>query len=1134
MVRKLRNRLTSAHVVSVTVLFVALAGGTAYGTADLSSPQDGPASDDFSGYIGLAEPGASMRAPAKDGRKAEGLGAIGERTSTTPDVPGEPVEDESGSAGIEESPAPVGDSAARLRAAVENQGSVRLIVTMKQDVAVEAELTSQEVRQQRAAIETRLDSLGQILAGTNSEVVNEFTVVPAAVAVVDAEGLKALLADPVVAALTLDREAPMALDVSTGVIDSDLLNTAGVLGNNFEGSAGGAYEVAILDSGVDNQHNAFTGRIVDQACFSATSFCPNGGTSQIGGAAGDNCTYSTQCDHGTHVGGIAAGSTYASGGHEGVARGSRIVAIQVGHRSTSCNVGEANPCWRYFFSDLDLALQHTLNLRNGGRNIAALNLSLGGPLHTTEANCGAAFPNTQNLAANLQAAGVAVVAAAGNNGSGTSVSYPGCLPSSFTVAATDDNDVPAGFSNNNAITDWWAPGVSIDAPVTSGPDARGLKSGTSMATPHAVGALALLRECVDGNGVPQTNAAAAADLSATGPLITRDGVSRPRINVLDAATRNVNNNDFASPETLPATPAAGGFNDFDFTVCSDTEPGEPGPFSLDNGIWYSWTPSATGTATISTEDNGSNVTTFDTTMAVYTGNTLGGLQLYASDDDSGTGLRSLVVVPVQAGTTYRIKVDGFAAANGLLNLHLENGPPPTCQGLAATHVGNASGNVINGTPGSDVVVSGSGDDTINTGDGDDRVCSDAGADEIDAGLGNDTVFGGPDADTVRGGGNDDTLLGNAGAGDTNDVGDLIVGGPGNDHLDGWVGDDTLVGGPGDDALRGEAGVDLASFSPSATGVTADLAANTATGEGNDTFVLVENLDGSNFPDRLFGDAGPNVIKGREDNDVLNGRGGNDTEDGGFGDDGFQQNAAADGADIVDGGQDTDTVNYDLRSGPLTVTLNATANDGLAGEGDTILPSVENVDGGSDDDRIVGNGASIVNRLRGFNGSDTLDGGGGDDTEKGGANADVFQQGAVANGADVVDGEGGIDLVNYGLRTGPLTVTLNAVANDGLAGEGDTILTTVENVDGGSGADRILGNTTLLIANTLRGGGGADVVRGGPGGDSLVGNGGPDDLFGDAGADALNLLDGLGHDAGAGGADTDTAQLDAGDTLTGVP
>ena len=71
-----------------------------------------------------------------------------------------------------------------------------------------------------------------------------------------------------------------------------------------------------------------------------------------------------------------------------------------------------------------------------------------------------------------------------------------------------------------------------------------------------------------------------------------------------------------------------------------------------------------------------DLTTFDTTLAVYTGNSLPSLQTVAFDDDSGTGRRSSVTFPVNGGTTYRIKVDGFAAANGLLNLHIENGPPP--------------------------------------------------------------------------------------------------------------------------------------------------------------------------------------------------------------------------------------------------------------------------------------------------------------------------------------------------------------------------------------------------------------------------------------------------------------------------
>ncbi len=83
----------------------------------------------------------------------------------------------------------------------------------------------------------------------------------------------------------------------------------------------------------------------------------------------------------------------------------------------------------------------------------------------------------------------------------------------------------------------------------------------------------------------------------------------------------------------------------------------------------------------------------------------------AFDDDSGTGLRSLVTFPVQAGTAYRIKVDGFGATNGLLNLHIQNGPPPTCQGVPATIVGTINNDVINGTAGNDVIVAGNGNDT---------------------------------------------------------------------------------------------------------------------------------------------------------------------------------------------------------------------------------------------------------------------------------------------------------------------------------------------------------------------------------------------------------------------------------------
>ena len=194
--------------------------------------------------------------------------------------------------------------------------------------------------------------------------------------------------------------------------------------------------------------------------------------------------------------------------------------------------------------------------------------------------------------------------------------------------------------------------------------------------------------------------------------MTRNGVTRKRINVLDAATRNVNNNDFATAETFAGN---GPFNDFDFNVCSDTEAGEPGPFSIDNGVWWTWTPATTGTATISTEDNGTQ-----RHHVRHHARRLHRQHAGHPDDrrlrrrQRHRQLRSLVTFPVNGGTTYRIKVDGFGAANGLLNLHIAERPAAARAAASrATIVGTAGNDVINGTAGNDVIVAGAGNDTIN-------------------------------------------------------------------------------------------------------------------------------------------------------------------------------------------------------------------------------------------------------------------------------------------------------------------------------------------------------------------------------------------------------------------------------------
>jgi hypothetical protein len=144
----------------------------------------------------------------------------------------------------------------------------------------------------------------------------------------------------------------------------------------------------------------------------------------------------------------------------------------------------------------------------------------------------------------------------------------------------------------------------------------------------------------------------------------------------------------------------------------------------------------------------------------------------------------------------------------------------------------------------------------------------------------------------------ETLTGTSGADVLCGLGgnDILKGLGGNDTLRGGGGNDTLQGGVGNDTLDGGTGTDIASYSASLTGVIASLATNTATGEGSDTFLGVENLLGSSKLDTLTGSS---------TNNKLTGGGGNDTERGGSGND---QVIGSGGADFLYGQAGDDTVN----------------------------------------------------------------------------------------------------------------------------------------------------------------------------------------------------------------------------------
>ena len=95
-----------------------------------------------------------------------------------------------------------------------------------------------------------------------------------------------------------------------------------------------------------------------------------------------------------------------------------------------------------------------------------------------------------------------------------------------------------------------------------------------------------------------------------------------------------------------------------------------------------------------------------------------------------------------------------------------------------------------------------------------------------------------------------------------------------------------------------------------------------------------------------------------------------------------------------------------------------------------------------------------------------------------------------------------DRADYGARTGGVTVTLDALADDGEAGEGDLVADDVEEVAGGAGDDVLRGSDG---PNVLSGGPGADRIDGAGGDDVISGGVGNDELTGGPGADAHRRL-----------------------------
>jgi Ca2+-binding RTX toxin-like protein len=357
----------------------------------------------------------------------------------------------------------------------------------------------------------------------------------------------------------------------------------------------------------------------------------------------------------------------------------------------------------------------------------------------------------------------------------------------------------------------------------------------------------------------------------------------------------------------------------------------------------------------------------------------------------------------------------------------------------------------------------------------------------------------------------------------------------------------LVGGPsvivdlGADAdafkMRGSKAVDSWNFGSTGITINGDAyldvtVANAesftvALGDGNDVFSAAGTVatGGAPFATAI-------TVHGGIGNDSIRGGSGDDFYFGGAGNDTFLGGTVIDGADEVNGGDDTDVMDYSLRAIDLVVTVDGTDDDGedtdddgTADEADNVQIDVETVKGGTADDVLTGrDDANLVDTLYGGAGNDTLAGLLGADVLYGDAGDDVFDEGAVTNGGDVFNGGVGSDTVSYTARTADVTVVIDSLANDGEDAEADKVMVDVENVTGGTGDDAITGSA---VANVLDGGDGGDTMSGGEGADTLVGGLGIDTLNGGGGNDTFDEGDLInGGDTFNGGAGVDTVDYSA--------
>jgi serine protease len=475
-------------------------------------------------------------------------------------------------------------------------------------------------------------------------------------------------------------------------------------------ATGSGVIVAVVDTGVVLDHPDLQGQFVPGYDFisdPANAGDGNGIDPDPSDPGDHSNPDGSSSFHGTHVAGTVAAATNNGIGVAGVAFSARIMPLRVLGLFGGTDY------------DIEQAVLYAAGLPNDSNTVPprradVINLSLGGPDFSAAEQ--AVFQQVRN-------AGVVIVAAAGNDGSDTP-SYPAAYPGVISVGAVDISTKLAPYSNfgpsidvvapgGDALTDLNGDGYPDGVLSTAATDESGsiqpvyrFEQGTSMATPHVAGVIALLR-AANSNLTPQD-----VDNLLAGGKITTDLGDPGRdnlygyglINAYQAvvAALQAGNQPVAPVPILSVNPAALNFglslNRLNLTV---TDGGGTGQLRIDNvsqdsSGWLNITPdqvdaNGLGSYTVTVNRTGLVQGVYKAAITFQSLNANSTVQIpvfMQVADLSARNLGLLYVILVDSNTRNTVNNVTVTSQNGAYSYSFSGVPAGTYEILAGTDLNN--------------------------------------------------------------------------------------------------------------------------------------------------------------------------------------------------------------------------------------------------------------------------------------------------------------------------------------------------------------------------------------------------------------------------------------------------------------